>query len=587
MQEEARDTQFLRSRRMHNTVRSLIGLITGLVGLADMLSAIVPRLDWSILLGAWPIAEYRAKAQIFIVVVGFFLIILSYGLGRGKRHAWFITIILLLLSAVLHIKRSGSVLATVVALLLTLTLYALARFFRARSDPPSAWRGYIALGLGLGVVTFYTIGGFIALWDDFAPLFDRFGVDGVAIKLITFAHIYGLPHNTQAFFFGHALPALCTSAVVYGMYQIFRPVAAVLMPRDDERRRARELVHLYGTNSISYFALGEDKSYFFSRSGKAVISYVPQGSTAVVAGDPIGPQEELSVVIREFVTFCNELDWSIVFWQTRRELVETYRQAGLRLLKIGEDAVVDARNFTLKGGAMANVRSSAKRAEKDGLRVEFYHGRIENQALLEQMAQISRAWLAQKGGAEMGFSMGHFDPWADPALLYMLAVDTQEKVHAFISFVPIYGRRGWSLDLMRRAEQCAPGAMELLLARSIEYIRTKDDAVVSLGVAPLSKVNDENETFLAARLDSLSTRFGNPAKNQSLFNFKKKFQPQWESRYLAYSGTLSLPKIGWAVYHAHQSDASVLGTLRKSLRDLRRNRHNEKTAGALKTARAS
>ena len=35
------------------------------------------------------------------------------------------------------------------------------------------------------------------------------------------------------------------------------------------------------------------------------------------------------------------------------------------------DAVIDAQRFTLKGSAMANVRSSAKRAEKDGVRVIF------------------------------------------------------------------------------------------------------------------------------------------------------------------------------------------------------------------------
>src|SRR5262245_4397171 len=108
MLEEVRSSPFIQSRRIRHIVRYLIGLITGLVGLADMLSAIVPHLDWSILLGAWPIVAHREHAQIFIVVVGFFLIMLSYGLMRGKRHAWCITLVLLLLSAVLHIRRSGS-----------------------------------------------------------------------------------------------------------------------------------------------------------------------------------------------------------------------------------------------------------------------------------------------------------------------------------------------------------------------------------------------------------------------------------------------------------------------------------------------
>ncbi len=584
---EIRTLSFHRPDRIRHITRYIIGLVTGLVGAADMLSAIIPRLDWSILLGAWPIMNHRVPAQTFTVVVGFFLIMLSYGLARGKQHAWRITVILLFLSALLHVKRSGSILATVIALLLAILLSLLARFFRAKSDPPAVKRGYIALFLGLGIVTFYAIGGFIALYNDFEPWTDRIGVDGVILRFLSHGPLH-VTHNTPAFFFQHALPLLCISAILYGTLYIFRPVAAVLMPDMTERQKVAALAHKHGKNSISYFALGKDKSYFFSASGQSVISYVLQGSTAVVAGDPIGPDEELFAAITQFVDFCSEQDWTIVFWQVRDTVAELYRKAGFHLLKIGEDAVVNPQTFTLKGGTMANVRSSAKRAEKDGLRVLFYRGNVTDPEQLYQMERISRAWLTLKGGAEMGFSMGHFEHQGDPEQLYALAVDSNNKVHAFVSFVPIYGRQGWGLDLMRRAEPCAPGTMELLLAYTIEYMKTCKAQMVSLGLAPLSNANDEDETFLDTSIDFLTERFGNPSKNQSLFNFKKKFQPTWESRYLVYSDALNLPKIGWALYHAHQEDASLFGTLRKSLLEWRHNQHafQKKNARSLEPAQA-
>src|SRR5205807_3337251 len=130
---------------IRHIIRYSIGLITGLVGIGDMLSAIVPKLNWNIPLGAWPILDHRVPAQTFTVVVGFFLIMLSYGLARGKQHAWLITLVLLILSALLHVRRSGSILATLIALALAILLAILANFFHARSDPPSARRGYIAL----------------------------------------------------------------------------------------------------------------------------------------------------------------------------------------------------------------------------------------------------------------------------------------------------------------------------------------------------------------------------------------------------------------------------------------------------------
>src|SRR6266516_7102588 len=534
-------------------IRNTVGSVICMVGLADMLSAIVPRLNWDILLGAWPIVPHRIQAQTLTGVVGFFLIMLSYGLARAKKHALHVTVVLLALSSLLHVLRSGSVLATLVALLLTMLLGTLASFFRAKSDPPSVWRGYIALGLGLGVVTFYTIGGFLALYDQFAPFIERFGFEDVVLRILTHAHM----HATPASFFERALPVLCVSAVLYGMAQLFRPVAAVLLPNREKRHRATELVRFYGKNSISYFALDSDKSYFFSQSGRVVISYVLEGSTAVVAGDPIGPEDEIEPALKQFIEFCREQDWTIVFWQVRAGFVDLYRASSLHLLKIGEDAVVDAQNFTLKGGAMANVRSSAKRAEKDGLRVVFYRGQVDDLSQLAQMEQISRAWLASKGGSEMGFSMGRFDVQGDDEQVYALAVDANNNVYGFMSFVPIYGRKGWGIDLMRRKARIPVGTMELLIVRSMEYLKARGAEIVSLGLAPMCNINHSDETFLEYGIDILSNFVGDLSKKASLCNFKKKFQPSWESRYLVYSSTLRLPKAGWAIYRAHQRNVSV------------------------------
>ncbi len=558
-------------------IRRVIALITCLVGVADMLSAIMPRLNWSILPGAWPLTVHRAHAQTLTVVVGFFLIMLSYGLARGKKQAWRITLILLLLSIWLHILRGGSILATIIAVSLAALLISLFSFFQARSDPPAVWRGYTALVLGLGVVIFDAIVGFLTLYNDFEPLIDRFGLDGAVLRILTQTHLRHWIHDTPAIFFGRALPVLCVCAVVYGMIQLFRPVAAVLLPNMEKRKQASRCVRLYGTNSIAYFALDSDKSYFFSESGRSVISYVLEGSTAVVAGDPIGPEDEMLAILQQFITFCNEQDWTIVFWQIRDQFKPLYQVAGLHILKIGEDAIIDVQNFTLKGGAMANVRTSAKRAEKDGLQTVFYQGQVTDFSQRLQMEQISHAWLASKSGSEMGFSMGHFNPLGDTQQLTALAIDNDNKVHAFVTFVPIYGRHGWGLDLMRRAAQPAPGTMELLLARSLEYMKSLGSEMASLGLAPLSNVNAEEETFLSNSVDFLTGRFGNMAQSQSLFNFKKKFQPTWESRYLVYSHTLGLPKIGWALYHAHQRDASLLGTLTSTINDWQRDhRRSEK-----------
>lgn len=553
--------------RARKIIRSSAALATGLTGAANMLLALFPRPDWDILLGEWP-SEVHYGVHKLIVLVSFFLLMLSYGLVRGKQGAWRIAIVLLLLLAALHMLSGGQVFATIIAGAFAVLLAACSRHFQAKSDPPSVRRGYIALAAGLSIVLLYTIYGLFTLHDQFDVMIDHISFVEVLVRLLTNTHLHLTP-GTRAFFFGRVIPLLCLSVVLYGIVMILRPVAAALFPTEQHRSSVAALMHLYGRNSISYFVLEPGNSYFFTQSGNAVVSYVLEGNVAVVVGDPVGPEEEMLSAIQQFLAFCQEQDWTVVFWQGRDVLVDLYRTAGLHVLKIGEDAIISPRTFTLAGKAMANVRASAKRAEKEGIQVVFWHGPVQDAEQLAQMEYISRRWLARKGGMEMGFSMGRFDAHGDSEQIYALAVDEANRVHAFVTFVPVYGRNGWGLDLMRRAEQAAPGAMECLLADAIEYLGKKGADIVSLGLAPLSDVNGTNHTFLETSIDFLVRHFGNPNKNRSLFNFKKKFQPCWESRYLIYSNTLTLPKVGWALYRAHQRDASPLTALYKAVKEWR------------------
>ena len=547
-----------------NRIRSILGLMTGLTGLANMLTGILPRPSWDVLLGEWPVDAHHGVHKL-LVVLGFFLVMLSYGMMRGKRQAWVAAGILLLLSALLYMLGRGPVFATVFIDALVFLLIVFVRHFRARSDPPTIRRGYISLLAGLGIVTLYSIGGLLVLYDQFESLIDRFGPVEVLLRLLTNSHLPQVSYGTQAFFLGRVLPILCLSAVLYGIALILRPVAGALLPDEQERRAACALTHKYGTNTISYFALEMGKSFFFSNSGKSFISYVLEGDVAVVAGDPVGPEEEMLPVISQFISFCHEQDWTTIFWQVRDVYTGLYRQAGMHLLKIGEDPVITIDTFTLVGKAMANVRTSIRHAEKAGLHVAFYRGHVHDAGQLAQMEQISRAWLASKGGSEMGFSMGRFDVHGDDEQVYAVAVDADNNVYGFVSFVPIYGRKGWGIDLMRRSARIPVGTIELLIVRSMEYLKTRGAEIVSLGLAPMSNINHSDETFLEYGIDLLSNFVGDLSKKDSLCNFKKKFQPSWESRYLVYSSTLRLPKAGWALYRAHQRDVSLYIMIHQAL----------------------
>lgn len=562
----SKEVHIYRSQRI---IRLLLALATALVGLTNMISILSLRPTWHVLLDVWGL-DGRSIDRL-LILSGFFLLMLSPALARGKQGAWRVALLLLLLSLSLYLFFVNRLLLVLGIGLLLILLVITARHFRARSDPPSVRRGSVALFMGLGVVLLYGLYGVFLLHPQLEQPIDYLGIEtilfrAIPLRLLSSPHFH-LLRGTRVFFFGHVLPMLCLSAVLYGIGQILRPVASTLFPTEQQCQAVADLIRRYGESSISYFALTSDKSYFFTTSGKGVVSYVLVGSVAVVAGDPLGPPEEITQAIEQFLAFCQKQDWRVVFWQVREQLSACYQAAGLHLLKIGEDAVLSPQTFTLAGKAMANVRTSARRAEKAGIQVVFWRGSVQDAEQRTQMEQISRTWLARKGGKEMGFSMGRFDALGEQESLFALAVDTTNQVHAFVTFVPIYGRHGWALDLMRRSEQACPGVMECLLVQTIAHIRIQGAKMISLGLAPLNDNNASEQTLLGKGFDALAQNTGHLGKQQALCAFKKKFQPCWESRYLAYSSTLTLPKVGLALYRVHQPDESLLLACARSFKE--------------------
>ena len=95
MQNKTLPAEATKPPQFRNGIRSILALMTGLTGLANMLIVILPRPNWDVLLGEWPVDTHYGVHKL-LVVVGFFLVMLSYGMMRGKRQAWVATAILLL-----------------------------------------------------------------------------------------------------------------------------------------------------------------------------------------------------------------------------------------------------------------------------------------------------------------------------------------------------------------------------------------------------------------------------------------------------------------------------------------------------------
>jgi phosphatidylglycerol lysyltransferase len=337
--------------------------------------------------------------------------------------------------------------------------------------------------------------------------------------------------------------------MVVGVWQLLRPVIYRARTSRVERERVSALLQRYGRSSIAFFALLPDKAYFFSKNGKAVLAYRVVGSTAVVMGDPIGDESEFSELVESFQEHCELNDWAYAFHQVTAQYLELYAQHGLKALKIGEEGIVGVEDFALSGHATKHLRSTMNYFEREGYRAEVLHPPYEP-ALLRRLREISDEWLAQGDRRERGFTLGYFDE----AMLQecdIVAVRASDgRIMAFANIIPSYRLPQGNFDMLRYGPEPKRVA-DFLYVSLLNCFRERGYNGMNIGLAPFSGLQREGPMSPAERaMDLLYRRGSFLFRYRGLREFKEKFLPVWEPRYLVYSSEMQLPGIALAVARA-------------------------------------
>src|SRR5260370_42142603 len=106
---------------------------------------------------------------------------------------------------------------------------------------------------------------------------------------------------------------------------------------------------------------------------------------------------------------------------------------------------------------------------------------------------------------------------------------------------------------MRSSQDAPPGVIELLLARVIKRCRSCAAQVVSLGRVAMADTRQEMIPAQRQLASFVTDHLRLLEPHRTLFYFKQKFHPHWESRYVVASTTLALPKIALAELRVHES----------------------------------
>jgi len=318
---------------------------------------------------------------------------------------------------------------------------------------------------------------------------------------------------------------------------LFTLVAALRPPRvvadlatADEVERARAVIATQ-TNPDANFALTGDKSLLFSDSGRSFLMYRVQARSWIALGDPVGDPGEAAQLAWEFVDAANAANARPVFYEVAANNLALWAEMGLAMHKMGEEAVVPLNDFSLEGSHRKKLRTAHNRAVRDGLSFEMLSAPIDD-ATMEVLRGISDQWLLDKHSAEKQFSVGRFDP--DYLRHFPIAIVRHEtRIVAFANVMTTEAKKTATIDLMRHVDDAPSGLMDYLFTELMLHLKAEGFAEFSLGMAPLAGLETRRGSRWTMKLGALVYRHGGHFYNfDGLRNFKDKFDPEWEPRFL-------------------------------------------------------
>jgi lysyl-tRNA synthetase class 2 len=317
-------------------------------------------------------------------------------------------------------------------------------------------------------------------------------------------------------------------------------------PADDETwHRVRGLATHPAADTLAPFALRRDKTYVFSRDGRAAVGYRVIFGVAVVGGDPVGDPDSARDAVDEFVARCGREGWRPAVLGVSGALSHLWHHHGLRSIGIGDEVLLDIAEFSLSSRRMRNVRQAVARTYNSGVStVVVREGDLEPR-LRSELAEISAQWL--RGSRERGFSMilDGLLTGVHPDCLLVIAHDRDGRVVGFQRYAVCGDSSALSLDTMRRDRNGPNGLNERMIVDLVEYCRARGIGLVSLNFAAFRTMIDAGSRRRGfERIGYRALHLLDPLiQVESLYLFNAKFRPRYRPRSVAFPSWLSLPSV--------------------------------------------
>ncbi|GAA3347355.1 hypothetical protein GCM10020358_61830 [Amorphoplanes nipponensis] len=343
-------------------------------------------------------------------------------------------------------------------------------------------------------------------------------------------------------------------SVAVAVVLLLRPAHRLPQRTAEDDLIVRDLVRRHGgADSLGYFALRPDKSLLWAPSRRAVIAYRVVNGVSLASGDPIGMASQWPQTIAAWLRDCARHGWTPAVLGCGNAAGRAYRKAGLDVVELGDEAILEVASFGLDGRAMRGVRQAVARVRRAGYTCEVSRLRDLTPEALAEAKQAADAF--RDGRVERGFSMALSrlgDP-GDEDCLFVVGRDADGRIRGLLHYVP-WGADGLSLDLMRGDRTAENGLTEFMVVTTMTAAPELGVRRISLNFAVLRSVFARADELGAGPVLRLSHHVLRAASRfwqiESLYRANAKYQPAWQPRYLCFPSVRELPRIAVAALSA-------------------------------------
>lgn len=482
------------------------------------------------------------------------LFLLAAALNIRKRLAWWILLVFLAVILLLYILIVIAVYFTApdllawdlasgiaVPVIVIIALLVYRRWYVAKTQPRGFLKALVVLAAGLVLTVLIVL----------TCQYVTGGLTMIQARQIL-AELFGVRQNTASSWMITLFGFGSGASIILAFWTLLRSSRDAERIDIDQERQVREGLADHPSDSLGYFSTRRDRSAFFADD--CVLTYRVQAGVCLVASDPIGPPSQWASAARAFVVYAESYGWVPAVLAASKQGAQAYHEAGLKVLHVGDEAVLYTKDFTLS--SLPEVQRAVSKLSGLGYTLRI---RRQGEIPADELAGLSRfadEW--RDGDTERGFSMalGRFGDPADAdglvveALFPADAGTLAETTAGLLCFVP-WGRSGASLDLMRRHPFAENGVTEFMVAGLMREAPDQGIAEVSLNFAVFRSAFEQGKELGAGPIKRLwrnvllyLSRFW---QLESLYRSNEKYHPTWVPRMLCYPEGSDLARIGLAV----------------------------------------